>query len=62
MWKRENHYIWGNFFTNLEAKNQLGKKLRKLQLGINEVVESDDLNKEAEDIQRPEEAAKVIKR
>ena len=29
---------------------------------INEVVESDDLNKEAEDIQRPEEAAKVIKR
>ena len=29
---------------------------------INEVVESDDLNKEAEDIQQPEEAAKVIKR
>ena len=29
---------------------------------INEVVESDGLNKETEDIQRPEEAAKVIKR
>ena len=29
---------------------------------INEVVESDELNKETEEIQRPEEAAKVIKR
>ena len=28
---------------------------------INEVVESDDLNKEAEEIQQPEEAAEVIK-
>ena len=29
---------------------------------VNEVVESKELNKEAEEIQDPEEAAKVIKR
>ena len=29
---------------------------------INKVAESDELNKETEEIQRPEEAAKVIKR
>ena len=42
------------------VRRQNGKQLLE-SIIINEVVESEKLNKEAEEIQQPEEAAKVIK-
>ena len=41
-------------------KNEIKKQLLELII-INEVVESEELNKEAEEIQEPEKAAKIIK-
>ena len=42
------------------SKHEIKKQLLE-SIIINEVVESEELNKEAEEIQQPEEAAKVIK-
>ena len=41
-------------------KNEIKKQLLELII-INEVVESEELNKEAEEIKEPEKAAKIIK-
>ena len=43
------------------SKEEIKKKLLD-SMTIDEVVEFDDLNKEAEETQDPEEAAKIIKR
>ena len=50
---------------NKKAKNLSKEKVKKKLLDsmtIDEVVEFDDLNKEAEETQDPEKAAKIIKR
>ena len=46
--------------TKRLSKDKIKKQLLESMI-INEVVESEELNKEAEEIQQPEEAAKVIK-
>ena len=43
------------------SKEEIEKKLLESMI-INEVVEFEDLNKEAEEIQHPEKAAEIIKR
>ena len=43
------------------SKEEIEKKLLESMI-INEVVEFEDLNKEAEEIQDPEKAAEIIKR
>ena len=46
--------------TKRLSKDKIKKQLLE-SIIINEVVESEELNKEAEEIQQPEEAATVIK-
>ena len=46
--------------TKRLSKHEIKKKFLE-SIIINEVVESEELNKEAEEIQQPEEAVKVIK-
>ena len=46
--------------TKRLSKHEIKKQLLE-SIIINEVVESEEFNKEAEEIQQPEEAAKVIK-
>ena len=57
--------MWNGVTDNKKAK-RLSKEVTKKKLldsvTIDEVVEFDDLNKEAEETQDPEEAAKIIKR
>ena len=45
--------------TKRLSKEEIKKQLLEL-MTIDEVVESEELNKEAEEIQKPEEAAEVI--
>ena len=45
--------------TKRLSKNKIKRKLLE-SIIINEVVESEELNKEAEELQEPEEAVKVI--
>ena len=45
--------------TKRLSKNEIKKQLLNSVI-INEVVESEELNKDVEEIQEPEEAAKVI--
>ena len=45
--------------TKRLSKNEIKKQLLN-SIIINEVVESEELNKEVEEIQEPEEAAKII--
>ena len=45
--------------TKRLSKEEIKKQLESMI--IDEVVESEELNKEAEEIQKPEEAAEVIK-
>ena len=57
--------MWKNVADNKNAirlsKEEIKNKLLD-SMTIDEVVEFDDLNKEAEETQDPEEAAKIIKR
>ena len=46
--------------TKRLSKNEIKKQLLELII-INEVVESEELNKEAEEMQEPKKAAKIIK-
>ena len=46
--------------TKQLSKNEIKKQLLE-SIIINEVVESEELNKEAEEIQEPEKATKIIK-
>ena len=46
--------------TKRLSKNEIKKQLLE-SIIINEVVESEELNKEAEEMQQPEEETKVIK-
>ena len=46
--------------TKRLSKEEIKKQLLE-SMTIDEVVESEELNKEAEEIQKPEEAAEVIK-
>ena len=46
--------------TKRLSKEEIKKQLLESMI-IDEVVESEELNKEAEEIQKPEEAAEVIK-
>ena len=57
--------MWKGVADNKKAKRLSKEELKKKLLDsmtIDEVVEFDDLNKEAEETQDPEEAAKIIKR
>ena len=57
--------MWKGAADNKKAKRPSKEKIKKQLLEsmiIGEVVESEDLNKEAEEIREPEEAVKVIKR
>ena len=47
--------------ANRSSKEEIKKQLLESMI-IGEVVESEDLNKEAEEIREPEETAEVIKR
>ena len=57
--------MWKGVTDNKKAKRlskeEIEKKLLDL-MTIDQVVEFDDLNKEAEEIQDPEKAAEIIKR
>ena len=56
--------MWKGAADSKKTKRLSTHEIRKQLLEsiiINEVVESEELNKEAEEIQQPEEAAKVIK-
>ena len=53
--------VTDNKKTKRLSKEEIEKKLLD-SMTIDEVVEFDDLNKEAEETQDPEEAAKIIKR
>ena len=57
--------MWKNVADNKNAirlsKEEIKNKLLD-SMTIDEVVEFDDLNKEAEEIQDPEKAAEIIKR
>ena len=57
--------MWKGVTDNKKAKRLSKEEIEKKLLDsmtIDEVVEFDDLNKEAEETQDPEEAAKIIKR
>ena len=57
--------MWKGVADNKKAKRLSKEELKKKLLDsmtIDEVVEFDDLNKEAEEIQDPEKAAEIIKR
>ena len=57
--------MWKGVTDNKKAKRLSKEEIKKKLLDsmtIDEVVEFDDLNKEAEETQDPEEAAKIIKR
>ena len=57
--------MWKGVADSKKAKCLSKEELKKQSLDsmiIDEVVEFDDLNKEAEEIQYPEKAAKIIKR
>ena len=57
--------MWKGLTDNKKAKRLSKEEIKKKLLDsmtIDEVVEFDDLNKEAEETQDPEEAAKIIKR
>ena len=57
--------MWKGVTDNKKAKRLSKEEIKKKLLDsmtIDEVVEFDDLNKEAEETQDPEEAAKMIKR
>ena len=57
MWKG----VTDNKMAKLLSKEEIKKKLLD-SMTIDEVLECEDLNKEAEEIQDPEKAAKIIKR
>ena len=57
--------MWKGVTDNKKAKRLSKEEIKKKLLDsmtIGEIVEFDDLNKEAEETQDPEEAAKIIKR
>ena len=57
--------MWKGVADSKKAKGLSKEEIKKLFLDsviIDEVVEFDDLNKEAEEIQDPEKAAEIIKR
>ena len=57
--------MWKALTDNKKAKRLSKEEIKKKLLDsmtIGEIVEFDDLNKEAEETQDPEEAAKIIKR
>ena len=57
--------MWKGVTHNKKAKRLSKEEIKKKLLDsmtIDEIVEFDDLNKEAEKTQDPEEAAKIIKR
>ena len=57
--------MWKGLTDNKKAKRLLKEEIKKKLLDpmtIDEIVEFDDLNKEAEKTQDPEEATKIIKR
>ena len=57
--------MWTDVADNKNAKRLSKEEIKNKLLDsmtIDEVVEFDDLNKEAEETQDPEEAAKIIKR
>ena len=57
--------MWKGVTNNKKAKRLSKEEIKKKlwdSITIDEVVEFDDLNKEAEKTQGPEEAAKIIKR
>ena len=57
--------MWKGVTDNKKAKRLSKEEIKKKLLDsmtIDEIVEFDDLNKEAEETQDPEEAAKIIKR
>ena len=57
--------MWKGLTDNKKAKRLSKEEIKKKLLDsmtIGEIVEFDDLNKEAEETQDPEEAAKIIKR
>ena len=57
--------MWKDLTDSKKAKRLSKEEIKKQLLDsmtIDEVVEFDDLNKEAEEIQDPEETAKIIKR
>ena len=57
--------MWKGVTDNKKAKRLSKEEIKKKLLDsmtIDQVVEFDDLNKEAEETQDPEEAAKIIKR
>ena len=57
--------MWKGVTDNKKAKRLSKEEIKKKLLDsmtIDEVVEFDDLNKEAEETQDPEKAAKIIKR
>ena len=57
--------MWKGVTDNKKAKRLSKEEIEKKLLDsmtIDEVVEFDDLNKEAEEIQDPEKAAEIIKR
>ena len=57
--------MWKGVTDNKKAKRLSKEEIKKKLLDsmtIDEIIEFDDLNKEAEKTQDPEEAAKIIKR
>ena len=57
--------MWKGATDNKKAKRPSKEEIKKQLLEsmiLGEVVESEDLNKEAEEIREPEETAEVIKR
>ena len=55
--------MWKGAADNKKTKRLSQEEIKKQLLEsivINEVVESEDLNRQAEEVQDPEEAAKVI--
>ena len=57
--------MWKGVTDNKKAKGVSKEEIKKKLLDsmtTDEIVEFDDLNKEAEETQDPEEAAKIIKR
>ena len=57
MWKG----VWDSKKAKRLSKEEIKKQLLDSMI-IDEVVEFEDLNKEAEEIQDPEKAAEIIKR
>ena len=57
--------MWKGAADSKKRKRLSQEEIKKQLLGsivINEVVESEDLNREVEEVQNPEEAAKVIQK